>query len=162
VLRLSAESLNWALSHAENLGDTDVFPLPFEYDAIRNSWGIIGPALASQNLLEWHTRTHRSLLAPKSRYGFRVITQLDPLDFILFGGLLFELGPEIERKRIPKKERIVFSYRFKPTKDGKMFDSEVGYKQFLERCKEIVKSKEYTHVVIADIADFYPRIVQIR
>ena len=38
MLKLRNDSLEWALKHIENYGDTDIFPVPFEYEAIRYLW----------------------------------------------------------------------------------------------------------------------------
>jgi hypothetical protein len=51
----------------------------------------------------------------------------------------------------------VYSYRFAPDKDGRIFDPTTGYRQFQLRCETLASGK-FSHVVIADIADFYPRI----
>ena len=34
MLLLQNESLDWELAHVNSYGDTDVFPVPFEYAAI--------------------------------------------------------------------------------------------------------------------------------
>ena len=39
------ESLSWALTHVRRFGDTDIFPIPFEYEAIAHNWNSIGPHL---------------------------------------------------------------------------------------------------------------------
>ncbi len=83
MLKLTEAALNWALAHALNYGDTDALPLPFEYRAIKHDWDAVRAYLLSVNILDWKVRPHRTLLAPKARYGFRVITQLDPLDFLV-------------------------------------------------------------------------------
>lgn len=54
MLTLKANSLNWALEHALRYGDTDVFPLPFEYDAIQHDWTELRTWLEGHNILEWH------------------------------------------------------------------------------------------------------------
>ena len=157
------ESLNWALAHVEKYGDTDVFPTPFEYTAIRHDWPTLRPFLAQQNVLEWTARPQRFLLSPKARYGFRIITQLDPLDSLLFLATVRELSSAIEEKRVPKDEGIVHSYRAAPTKDGRLFDSEIGYRTFLAASRQILDSDPcISHVVVTDIADFYSRIYHHR
>jgi|GEM_PF-3994269 len=35
MLKLQERSYDWALEHIEKYGDTDIFPLPFEFAAIR-------------------------------------------------------------------------------------------------------------------------------
>ncbi len=36
--QLQPESLDWAFTHTQRFGDTDIFPVPFEYEAIKHSW----------------------------------------------------------------------------------------------------------------------------
>lgn len=163
MLKVKPTSLDWALAHALKLGDTDMLPLPFEYAAIQHDWNRIRDYLASQNLLEWVVRSHRRLLAPKAKYGFRVVTQLDPLDFLVFAATVKELAPDIEARRIPISQRIVFSYRFASSGDGGLFDPKIGFSSFQATTKNhLGQSPKPTHVAIADIADFYPRIYHHR
>jgi Reverse transcriptase (RNA-dependent DNA polymerase) len=162
VLKLKKASLNWALKSAENFGDTSEFPLPFEYSAIRSDWSSIRAYLCQQDILNWETRSARSLLAPKSHFGFRLITQLDPLDFLVFAAVVYELGKDIEAVRVPVSDETVFSFRFRPSADGQMFDPAMGYSQFTSRCKDVCNSGRFSHVTMADIADFYPRIYHHR
>jgi hypothetical protein len=158
MLKISPGALNWAIKHAINYGDTDIFPKPFEYDAIQHDWVSIRDYLANVDVLEWATRPHRTLLSPKARYGFRPATQLDPLDFLIFAALVYEIGSDLEAKRIPIAEETVFSYRFSPDKNGRIFDGVVGYSQFQTRSESLSLGDTFSHVVIADIADFFPRI----
>jgi hypothetical protein len=161
-VRLKTKSLNWALNSAQNYADTSGFPIPFEYAAIRKDWAKIRAFLQTQNILAWDTRSARSLLSPKSRFGFRVITQLDPLDFLVFASLMYEIGEDIENRRIPVADRTVFSYRFSPDTDGRMFDPDTGYSAYLSRSDELCRAGRYGYVTMADIADFYPRIYHHR
>jgi hypothetical protein len=158
MLQISPATLDWAIKHAINFGDNDIFPKPFEYAAIQHDWATIKDFLSGVNVLEWATRPQRTLLSPKSRYGFRAATQLDPLDFLIFAGLVYDIGSDLEAKRIPVAEQTVYSYRFAPDKDGRIFDGTIGYRQFQARCEAISSGKSFSHVVVADIADFYARI----
>ena len=45
MLRLQQDSLDWALAHVLRFGDTDVFPVPFEYDAIEYDWANVKASL---------------------------------------------------------------------------------------------------------------------
>lgn len=163
MLKIQESSLDWALAHALTFGDTDVLPLPFEYAAIKHDWDSVRTYLAEQNLLKWNTRPHRMLLSPKAKYGFRVVTQLDPLDFILFAALVKEIGADIESRRIPTSRNVVYSYRFAPTIDSQIFNPTIGYSEFKSASGAFLDAQaEITHVAIADIADFYPRIYHHR
>jgi len=163
VLNLQASSLDWALEHSLKLGDTDVFPVPFEYEALKHAWDETKAYLLQQNVRSWTVRPQRTLVAAKSRCGFRVVTQLDPLDFIIFAALIREIGADLEQARVPVQENVVFSYRFGPQPEGDLFDRQIGYRQFLERAEGILdESPELSYVAVTDIADFYHRIYHHR
>lgn len=158
-LRLSPDSLEWALKHVENYGDTDIFPVPFEFEAIRHCWDSgLRDSLSKQDLHQYDARVYRRCLSPKHRFGFRVSTQLDPIDTLLYTALAYEIGADIEARRVPAKRQIVHSYRFKPASDGWFFDRDYGYDSFIRRCKQLSNAGKHPWVVIADIADFFPRI----
>lgn len=163
MLTVQESSLNWAMAHVESYGDTDVFPTAFEYEAIRHDWDSVRDYLSGQNVLEWTVRPHRILLAPKARYGFRVVTQLDPLDFLLFAATIYEIAEDIEAHRIPVTDEVVFSYRISANSDGQLYDPQRGYRAFLDRCREkLDEDPSLTHVAATDISDFYARIYHHR
>jgi hypothetical protein len=121
MVKLTEASLDWALNHIERYGDTNIFPIPFEFQAIRHVWETdLKPFLRKEDILNWQTRPHRRCLTPKHRYGFRIATQLDPLDAIIFTAMVGEIGNDIEASRIPASKKIVFSNRFKRANDGQM------------------------------------------
>jgi hypothetical protein len=156
---LSAESLNWALKHVGNYGDTDIFPVPFEFEAIRHSWDLrLCYFLSRLDLHQYKARPHRRCLSPKHRFGFRVSTQLDPFDMLIYTALIYDLGADIEQRRIPVNKQIVHSYRFKPDGQGRFFDPAVGYDTFIQQSARLASSGGFDTVVVADIADFFPRI----
>lgn len=162
MLTLQAASYDWALEHALKYGDTDVFPLPFEFDALRHDWVNVRDWLVTCDVRVWRVRPHRTLLAPKARYGFRVVTQLDPLDFLVFAATVYEFGRDIEQRRIPVGQGIVYSYRFDPQPDGQMFDPLMGYAAFQQQTTTILADPEIEYVAVTDIADFYSRIYHHR
>ncbi|MBC1235631.1 RNA-directed DNA polymerase [Nostoc sp. 2RC] len=160
-LILQQESLDWALEHAVRIGDTDLLPIPFEYQAIKYNWPAIRQYLLDQNLFEWEVRPYITLLAPKKgyRYAFRDISQIDPLDFIIFAAIIKEIGRDIESIRIPIQNKIVFSNRFLPKKNGQIFDIQIGYLQFEEEIQNIIEQQpDFTHILLVDITSFYQRI----
>lgn len=163
MLRLQQDSLDWALAHVLRFGDTDVFPVPFEYDAIEYDWANVKASLATADILQWTTRPQRILLSPKARNGFRVITQLDPLDFVVFAALVRELASDLEGRRIPVAQGRVFSYRTAPQADGQLFAPDTGYRQFLDACRSKLRANPANHfVATTDISDFYARIYHHR
>lgn len=162
MLTLQANSLDWALDHALRFGDTDVFPPIFEYEAIQKDWARLRDWLNSQDILEWQVRPHRTLLSPKAKFGFRVITQLDPLDFLLFAATIREIASDIENNRVTVDQNIVFSYRVLIGADGQIFDPSVGYENFLTQARDLLRDDSINFVATTDIADFYSRIYHHR
>lgn len=159
MLRLQETTLDWALTHIEKCGDTDIFPVPFEFEAIRFDWdSTIKPWLKNVDILQWQFRPHRRCLSPKHRFGFRMSTQPDPIDSIIYTALVAEIGDDIEAARIPKTDNIAFSYRYQSCSDGRMYDPDYNWDTFQQRSRQLAENAEYSHVVIADIADFFPRI----
>ena len=162
MFKVQAASLEWALTHALKVGDTDILPWPFEYHAIRDQWDDLKDYLADQNIFEWQVRPLRSMLSPKGRYGFRVVTQLDPLDFLLYTAAVYEIGNLVEASRIPKTDNVVFSYRFAPDLSGWMYDRNYVYGRFAREAVNIAQQTQYSHVAMADISDFYHRVYHHR
>lgn len=159
MLTLTADSYTWALNHALKVGDTFALPRPFEFNAMNHDWSNMLVYLRQVDVTNWQARPHRAVLAPKGKYAFRVITQLDPLDFIIYGALIREIAADIESTRIAVDQNIVFSYRVSVNQDGRLFNPTIGYEEFRNRAKDLLESETaVTHVVVADIADFYNRI----
>jgi len=133
VYRVSVDALDKALEHIEIRGDTYLFPLPFEYKAIRHSWDSIRDFLAASDLDLWHTREARRCLCPKQRLGLRIGTQLDPLDTLLITALVIEAGSEIEAARLPENLTIVHSYRFSLSTRGHLYNPAWNFNSFRRR-----------------------------
>lgn len=157
-VRVAPESLGWALSHIERVGDTDIFPVPFEFKALRHDWSRTADHLSDLDLDNWATRPFRQCLTPKGQFAFRVSTQLDPFDVLLLTALVYEAGDALEAQRVPKEHRVVHGYRFQPSPDGLLYDAQYDYDSFQRRCRELINSPSATHVVVADIADFFTRL----
>ncbi|HEY9695281.1 MAG TPA: RNA-directed DNA polymerase [Oculatellaceae cyanobacterium] len=157
-LRLTDAALDWALKHALTWGDTDIFPEIFEFHAISDNWETIKKLLQETDILTWNVRPFRRCLVPKHRFGFRISTQLDPLDFLIFTALIKEIGEKLEAVRIPAIDNIVHSYRFYPNADGNMFSDKYTYQSFQNASQAICEKHDLSHVIIADIADFFPRL----
>jgi hypothetical protein len=148
MLKLKERSLEWALKHALRYRETDLLPFPFEFAAISHDWVAIKNFLKQADVLHWPVRPHRTLLAPKSNYGFRIVTQLDPLDFLVFASLIYEIAEDIEAHRVPIGRVTVFSYRVAITDDGQLFDAEIDYEDFRRRASELLQESDYSHVAV--------------
>ena len=157
MLKLSDASIDWALKHVTTRGDTDIFPLPFEYSAISEDWDSIRKLL-KQDLDNWAVRAQRKTLVPKHGFGLRVATQLDPLDTLVFCALIYEIGGAFEAARVPTADSRVFSYRCVPDVDGQLYDPTLNYEAFRVRSLELAQQHDSSFVVMTDIADFFPRL----
>ncbi len=162
MLNLSSEGLEWSLKQALNYGDTDIFPEIFEFKAINFDKDGIFNGLKNEDVLNRNVRPHRRCLTPKHQYGFRISTQLDPIDFLVFTTLVYEIGEDIENTRVPKNNDVVHSYRFSPNNDGQMYDKNYGYETFSKTINELLNEDKYNWIVMADIADFFPRLYHHR
>src|SRR5271170_437071 len=109
--QLNPASLDWALTHILRFGDTDIFPVPFEFEAISHSWLSIRPALERLDLCEYVPSVGQRILVPKPGGGFRVTVQLDPIDSILYTALAFEAAESIEQSRVDRSQQVACSYR---------------------------------------------------
>jgi len=152
------DALDWALNHIEEFGDTVFVPRCFEYEAIRHSWTIVKTWILSQDLREWAALDLRRLLASKSKYSYRYVTQLDPIENLIFTSLVYQIGPQLEKMRLPKTRNAVYSWRFEPLGTGQMYAPDVRWYHFNERCSELAAARRCRYVVVADIADFFSRI----
>ena len=156
--RVSTQSLDWALRHVLLHGDTDIFPVPFEYLAIERSWGRIRERLSQTQIGEAPLRPHISMAVPKTVLGFRVAHQLDPLDSLLYAAQVFEMGKAIEQER--EDRNVACSYRFKPTSEGDFFPRDNGWRDYSKKSRLL--AGQNSHVLYVDITDFYNQIYHHR
>ena len=67
--KLKGDSLAWALTHIQKFGDTDLFPVPFEYDVVKAYWTALLPALADRDLADYELSPAIKLMLPQSSTG---------------------------------------------------------------------------------------------
>jgi hypothetical protein len=154
---IAAESLAWALGHVRKFSDTDIFPYPFEYDSIAHDWALLSPAIAALDLHVHKTGTDCRAFVPKPGGGFRAAIQLDPLDHLVYTASVYEIAELIEKSRIPSDRKVACSYRLQLTPEGAFFPREGGWHDFHATSKALAMG-ENTHVLVADIADFYNQL----
>jgi hypothetical protein len=158
---MGSPSLSWALTHVRRYGDTDIFPTPFEYEAIAHDWNLLSVNLAARDFADYRIGADRRVMMLKPGGGFRAATQLDPLDHLIYTAAVYEAAPLIERTRIPADQNVACSYRIALTPEGAFFAPASGWNAFHDRSRELA-TQEFTHVFVADIADFYNQIGQHR
>lgn len=159
-------SFRRALANVGQHGDTDVFPFPIEkwafLDLPDESLDLLTKIHADfDDALSETPVTYEQSLAAVGYNGFRWVTQIDPLWNAYLLALVIEIGAEIESARLPLERRAAFSYRFlSDPEESRLFDREVGWTEFQECALEL--SYEYSHVLVCDISDFYPRVYHHR
>jgi hypothetical protein len=155
--QLTPASVDWALTHVQRFGDTDIFPVPFEMEALAADWAGIKPRLLNVNLESHMPGPVRRALVPKPGGDFRVTVQLDPLDALIYAAAIYEAATPIENSRVSEELRVACSYRVHLDAKGSFFGIESGWRHFHERSKELLAA-DYSHVFLADISDFYNQI----
>ena len=156
--QLKPESLDWALTHIQRFGDTDIFPVPFEYEAIKHSWSGLRDKLATIDIAAYECRSLHRTLVPKPKGGYRVAIQLDPIDALIYTASIYEAADVIEKQRIPAEQKVACSYRVQPDAKGQLFRTTNGWNDYHEKSQLLAESGKYNFVVVADIADFYNQI----
>lgn len=96
------------------------------------------------------------LVPKKTFYDFRKCALIDIMDEIKYLSLVLLIANKIEKKRVSNK--IAFSYRYKPNKNGKLFDKNYNYSSFKNEYKRISSMKKYKVIIECDISNFYDRL----
>jgi len=120
MLTLKTEPYKWALDHLLKESDTDLFPRPFELDALASFRDDVERSLQRIDINEYSWFEGRRAIVPKGVLSFRAAIQLDPWDSLVLTALIREFGDKIEQKRIPYHDEVVFSYRFTPMNERKI------------------------------------------
>lgn len=155
-MKLNERSIEWAIVHNKAMKDTDLFPLPKEIEILADNLEESVNIIKDIDFPSYNWQSARRYLIPKKELSYRMATQLNPLDSILFSTIIHQFGNKIERRRIPISEDKVFSYRFSPNKLGYMYTLEDSWKSFWT--SSLMKMNNYDFAVYLDISDFYNQI----
>lgn len=166
----------------ESITDVEVFKGPFEleflkkdeyFDIIKDiieqrfikAFDIISNKNESFTALkELKINPLRSILVPKKTlFDFRKCAYIEPLDEIIYLSLAIMLSNKIEKERIHKKSKVVYSYRLKSDlikeqKPTYLFDLKINYTSFRNDVSNKVKDSKIKVVVSCDISNFYDRL----
>jgi hypothetical protein len=156
--RLNPASLSRAIDHLCKFGDTDVFPHLVELVFLSENKDAVILELAALDLDSFNPAQSIETIAPKSRYGFRIVHQLLLLETLLFTAATIEIASDLEKLKRPNEECGPFAYRFSENAGASLFAEDHTYRDWLEWQSERVAGDVYTHVICTDIADFYQRI----
>ncbi len=153
------KSLRNAARHICQFGDTDVLPHLPEIAFLRDREDEIVQELHKLDLDNYSPWSAVEALAPKSRYGFRIVHQLPVLDTLLLLATVIELAPMIEAHRLSADGIEAFSYRVRLDKKGGVFRPDRTYKDWLNaQAKAVQGNLKIRNVIATDISDFYARI----
>lgn len=157
--RLSEQSIRRAIEHIATFGDTDVFPHPVETLFFIEAKDAISKELSLLDLNNFEPAQAIETIAPKSRWGFRIVHQLPLLETLLFTAAAIEIGADLESVKRPANEFGSFGYRFDAAKtEASLFLSDRSYKDWLKWQQDTLLFNKFEYVVGTDIADFYQRI----
>jgi hypothetical protein len=151
-------SINWTIDHISKYGDTDIFPIPFEFEAYKFLRNDIVDYLSKINISEFEFNSFIKFMVPKHGKGYRAAVQLDPLDCIIYDSLIYEICNNIENYRVKKELKIACSYRISPTPTGEIFQKDNGWEDFKLKSNELSLDSNCNFVLLTDISDFYNQI----
>lgn len=155
-MKLNEQSYRWAIKHLFKESDTDLFPRPIELAIIHEMSDELLGELVNIDLGNYQWNSSRRFIVPKDDVAHRVATQLDLIDSIVLGAIIFEFGSKIEQRRLNANK--VFSYRFLPTPDGTIYSNRFAWTKFWKACLEEVERVDWQYIVACDISDFYNQI----
>ena len=158
MIKLPKTTYTWALKHLLLEGDTDLFPRPFELEALKYNWSTIVAQLGRLDLANYVWSSGRKFIVYKGGFAFRNATQLEPLDSLIFASIVKHIGKRIEKARPPVSEKRVFSYRFDPQSDGRLYGKENKWHEFWQGSLFRARKPGVSWVAIADITDYYNQI----
>jgi hypothetical protein len=156
---LSEESARRSLLHLTTMGDTDIFPAPFEFHFYREKSDKVIEAATKLNFGDYLPRGCVELLSPKGSLSFRIAHQLYPADTVIYTAAAIEVAEKIETIRRPIGCGP-FSYRFVPEAvNPRLFAISSGYHDWIEHLQEMYENvsgfgKNKHRVIETDISDF--------
>jgi hypothetical protein len=154
-----------AVANVAAFGDTDIFPSPLDRFPCHDSPDAVIALLQEidrtfDQFLANSPPENIDALAPLGYTAFRWATQIDPIWNLYFLACVISIAPAIESKRLPISENSVFSYRFAPDPISAHLFADSTWRHYKQNALE--KSKGYNFVLLADVADFYPRAAHHR
>jgi hypothetical protein len=159
------DAFKLAIANVAAFGDTDIFPSPVDRFACKDSPDAVLVLLERvhaefDEYLASEPPENINALAPLGYTAFRWATQIDPIWNLYFLSLTLLIAETIESKRLPISEGAVFSYRFAANvATGHLFGDST-WRHYKQAALEL--SRRFPFVLVADVADFYPRVAHHR
>lgn len=99
------------------------------------------------------------LIPKKTLADYRNCAIVDVVDEAIYLSLVLIIANQIEKHRIHRSKKTVFSYRLKiDEKSGKLFDPEYSYQSFSSEVSRRKRKSIYNVMVSCDIASYYDRL----
>jgi hypothetical protein len=151
-----------AINHLASLGDTDIFPPPFEFLFYREEADTISDVASKLDASQYKPKSCFETLTPKSGLSFRIAHQLYPADTLLYTAAVIEIGPAIEAIRLSVSDGP-FSYRFiADDEEPRLFSDSSSFHDWLAHQKELLSDEnpfaDVRYIIETDISDFYARV----
>lgn len=156
--RLSNSAVERAIDHIIHFGDTDVFPHLFEIAFLKERRAEVIDEVTKLDLDSFSPNQAIETIAPKSRYGFRVVHQLPILETLLFTACLIEIAPDLAAAKGAYNGYGPFAYHYDSRGGGSLFKEGRSYHDWLQWQKQELSKSEFDHIIHTDIADFDQRI----
>ena len=150
-----------ALQNIVALGDTDVFPFPFERYLFDDKLDeCVQHALERSKdfnrAINSHPPENIDTQSQVGYTGFRHVTLIDPLWNVYYLAFVLSISEQIEDVRIPTADGRVFSYRYGWNKHHSTIFKNINWADYRSHAFELSQTCKY--VVMTDIADHYARI----
>lgn len=139
-------------------GDTDVFPHLPEIAFLNDRKAEIVKELSALDLDNFEPAQAIETLAPKSRFGFRIVHQLQILDTVLFTAATIEIASDLEKLKADESGQGPFAYRFDESGGASLFRKERSFRDWLKWQSDLQTKHKFKSIIFTDIADFYQRI----
>jgi hypothetical protein len=157
--KLSSDSVSRAIDHLVRYGDTDVFPHLIELVFLSEAKEAVVQEISGLDLDSFHPQQAIETIAPKSRYGFRIVHQSLMLETLLLTAAICEVGDDLEKLKRPIEDEYgPYGYRFSGVAGPSFFVEGRTFRDWLEWQSKKVEGAGYSQIVCTDIADFYQRI----
>src|SRR5262249_43492 len=127
-LFVEKKSLDWALAHIKHFGDSDIFPVPFEFEQYSAVCAGVRAYLPAVGLTHLEITGNLKIIIPKHTERFRGATQLNPFDALLYTALIYESARDIEACRKPRD--VACAYRLELGDGGRLFKRDSGWGEF--------------------------------
>lgn len=153
-----------AIGNVLKEGLTDIFPDPFEISLLKRSEfqrvirSEIVKAVSGGSLESLRMQPIEHVLLPKTTaFDFRRCALMHPIDTLKYLTLALSIADAIESQRPPIAKKIVFSYRYAPSK-GYLFNQKYTISAFHRHTQSKARQQRVKVLVSCDIANFFDRL----